>query len=491
MKIHTLIAVSMLFSLSACNELLDLIKEDVNSIELDNQLSILIEQHNMNDTISGESNLPDISSPIAQLGKKLFFSQSLSGDLNVACASCHHPALAGADALSLSIGANAVDSDVLGGGRLAIDNDFDVGRNAPTVFNTGLWRDGLFWDSRVEFVQGGISTPDSNFETVDLNAGSTLAAAQAKFPVTSNSEMLGDEFAQFENNDGVRDHLAQRMGNYGLHINVFDTNQWLTEFQLGFDSSESSEVLITFNNIAFAMGEYERSMLFVDSPWRQYVNGDINALSDSQKRGAQLFLTDDNNNGANCVQCHQGPTFTDERFNLVAFPQFGIKTNDDQGDIGREAVSNNQNDRYRFRTASLLNVELTAPYGHAGTYQTLEEVVAHYDNPRESVEDFFVENKMCDLTQFKNIENCDSIFNNAQNISMAALQEIGQRRRPGRNGSGSTLDNIQLNQDEQNDIVEFLRALTDVCASDLDCLTPWIADNVLDNPDGQMLKAKF
>ena len=64
--------------------------------------------------------LPDISDPKAQLGMKLFFTKGLSGDRDTACASCHHPALAGGDGLSLSIGVGAVDPDTGRAGKNSI-----------------------------------------------------------------------------------------------------------------------------------------------------------------------------------------------------------------------------------------------------------------------------------------------------------------------------------------------------------------------------------
>ncbi|PKF49328.1 cytochrome C peroxidase, partial [Enterovibrio nigricans] len=89
--------------------------------------------------------IPNINDPLPQLGKKLFFSKSLSGDLDVACASCHHPMLGGADALSMPIGVNAVQPQVMGAGRVDGDDLPDVPRNSPTIFNVALWDTSLFW----------------------------------------------------------------------------------------------------------------------------------------------------------------------------------------------------------------------------------------------------------------------------------------------------------------------------------------------------------
>ncbi|QTH72207.1 cytochrome-c peroxidase [Pseudoalteromonas xiamenensis] len=78
----------------------------------------LVKQHQLNGLNNAAKQLPTIESPIAQLGMQLFFSKSLSGDMDTACASCHHPFLGGGDALPLSIGVAAIQPNLLGPGRL-------------------------------------------------------------------------------------------------------------------------------------------------------------------------------------------------------------------------------------------------------------------------------------------------------------------------------------------------------------------------------------
>ena len=124
--------------------------------------------------------LPDISDPKAQLGMKLFFTKGLGGDEDAACVTCHHPVLAGGDALSLPIGVGAVEPDLLGPGRMhdpaaeGYDGGPTVPRNAPTTFNSGVWDQVMFHDGRIESLDKfvnlngdpgefglGIVTPDS------------------------------------------------------------------------------------------------------------------------------------------------------------------------------------------------------------------------------------------------------------------------------------------------------------------------------------------
>ena len=144
----------------------------------------------------------------------------------------------------------------------------------------------------------------------------------------------------------------------------------------------------------------------------------------------------------------------------------------------------NTDDRYRFRTPSLLNIALTAPYGHAGAYEDLQEVLRHYNNPRDTVEDFFADGGACSLEQFADLANCDALYPAAQNNSELALDKLADER----NRNISDFPNLNLNNNERQQIVAFLQALTDPCAADRNCIAPWIAP-LDDGPDGQQLNA--
>nr|WP_087016982.1 cytochrome c peroxidase [Thaumasiovibrio subtropicus] len=463
--------------------------------ETDLALNALIDALALRQSPLAGRTLPDITDPLAQLGKKLFYSKSLSGEFDVACASCHHPMLGGGDGLSLPVGINALQSDVLGVGRRDADGVPNVPRNSPTTFNVGLWDQGLFWDSRVESLgkealQNGaaspISTPESGTGIADPNAGHNLVMAQARFPVTSVDEMKGMHFEANSNNTQIRDHLAARIGDIGLGAGELALNQWLFEFQQAFNSGDDAETLITFDNIALALGEFQRSMVFVENPWQSYLSGDVAALNESAKRGAILFFTAASEGGAGCAACHRGPLFSDEQHHTIAFPQIGVgKTEADQDDTGRELVSGDADDRYRFRTPSLLNIAVTAPYGHAGAYDSLDEVLAHYNNPRDSVQDYFDRQAWCDLPQFENVANCSLLFPNGATNTEAALSKLQQERRE----NIALFENININPQERRQLADFLDALTDPCVTSRACLAPWIAEQASDSPDGQRLIA--
>lgn len=456
---------------------------------IDQQLRALIVRHDLDGDPVGRRQLPDISDPLPQLGMALFYSKSLGGEYDSACVTCHHPMLGGADALSLSVGVGASLPDFLGQGREPSVGLPQVPRNAPTVFNSGLYTRGLFWDSRVERLRSrnnSIRTPDSDFDEGDPNAGESLLVAQARFPVTSDAEMKTDNFERGASNDVIREHLAGRLGDYGAGEGELGPSVWLDAFQRGFGSTLPPQELITYASIAAALGAYESSMVFVNNPWRRYVEGDMSAITDQQKSGARLFFSATGDGGADCVACHSGDFMTDQNHHNVAFPQFGPGKGDGvdaAGDFGRARETGRGGDRFDFRTPSLLNVAVTAPFGHAGAYSTLREVVQHYQNPRGSVRRFFRRGAACNLQQFENTDNCAQLYPAAEDNSLAAVRNLGTEQNQGR----SRLRENNLSNRDVDAIVAFLHALTDPCVEDRDCLAPWIPSVTSSGPDGQQL----
>lgn len=460
---------------------------------LDEELRELIALRELTGDPAAGRDLPSIDDPLAQLGKKLFFTKALGGEFDSACVSCHHPVLGGSDALSLSVGVGSLDPDVLGLGRRTFDSLPNVPRNAPTTFNIGLWDAGLFMDSRVaslggEFGQNGaasgISTPDSGLNVIDLNAGANLVEAQARFPVTSVEEMRGALVAG-ESGDAVRQHLAARLGNYSFATGEIGVASWLREFRMAFMSAESAENLITYDNIAAAIAAYERSQVFVDTPWRAYVEGDNGAISDEAKEGAVLFYTEADDDGAACFRCHSGDLFTDEAHHTVAAPQFGPGKAADGSDLGRALITGAAQDRFRFRTPSLLNIEVTGPYMHSGAYETLQQVVQHYDNTNNVVDDFFDDGGWCQLDQFQDVNDCENLYPQSRQHTEDALDKIAAERRA---DDPDALPNINLNNNERAQLVAFLETLTDPCVLSRTCLQPWIAEPG-EAPDSHQLNA--
>ena len=117
--------------------------------------------------------------------------------------------------------------------------------------------------------------------------------------------------------------------------------------------------------VALAIDAYVRKLTTPNSPFDRYVAGEKRALTDTQLRGLVLFV-----GKADCAMCHRGPNFADDQFHAL-----GIRGDDE----GRFNVTRVEADRYAFRTPTLRNVELTAPYMHDGSVSTLRGVIDFYD----------------------------------------------------------------------------------------------------------------
>lgn len=435
---------------------------------LDDQLRAQIQSNNLTGRPEAGRSLPSIQEPMAQLGMKLFYSQKLAASSeDVACVSCHHPMLGGGDGMSLPIGVDAVQADLLGQGRLhktegeGFDGGPTVPRNAPTTFNIGLWQRTLFHDGRLQrLADETIRTPDAAFGETDINLpmGITLANAQARFPVTSNEEMRGFDSPAAEDRQGVRARLAQRLQ---------DDADWLNEFQTVLPKSGADGYRIEYNDIAQALAAYENSQVFTQNPWRRYIEGDTSALSESAKRGAVLFYTPYDEGGAYCVACHQGDFFTDEGFHNIAAPQIGRGKGNTNGttttqDFGRFRETLDEADKFAFRTPSLLNVEVTGPWTHAGAFFTLKDVIRHHLNPEASA------------MNYTRTDSYTFITNEQMNDVAVNTQQAVQQLLANREAGIPSIRDVVLSEQEIADIEAFLRSLTDPCVKDRDCLSPWI-----------------
>lgn len=125
---------------------------------------------------------------------------------------------------------------------------------------------------------------------------------------------------------------------------------------------------ITEVTISRAIASYERTVLSTESPFDRWRMGDEKAVNDSVKRGFDLFT-----GKANCAICHMGYNFTDNGFHNI-----GVKDEGD-ADVGRFAQRPLKSMRGAFKTPTLRDIAVTAPYMRNGSYATLLEVVEHYD----------------------------------------------------------------------------------------------------------------
>jgi cytochrome c peroxidase len=461
---------------------------------VDDALAEVIVEHGLTGDPSVGRDLPGIEAPLAQLGMQLFFSKRLGAELDVACASCHHPALGGADGLALSIGPGAWIPDLLGPGRRRADGEIRMHRNTPTFFNTGLFDENLFWDSRVEQLtdengnDAGIRTPATALGTPDPNAGSNLLAAQARFPVAARHEMRGNALPGRSLGD-VHSWLAERLGDYGEGAGLLPPSDWLERFRAAFDSEASAEELITFDNVTLALGEYQRSAVFVETPWSHYVRGDLDAIDAEAKRGALLFFNSTDQGGMGCASCHSGDLFSNEEPRRVGFPQVGPGFGDgDASDFGRARETGQDMDMHAFRTPGLLNIARTAPYGHSGMYASLGNIMGHYFNPDGTVFSQMFTRSWCSLPPFDTQPNCGDDFDRALANSRAALADMtfDRNERPELAMPQMPLD--VTSQADFDAVVGFLETLTDPCLLDRACYGRWIPAPE-DAPDALQLNA--
>ena len=196
-----------------------------------------------------------------------------------------------------------------------------VRRNAPTILNAALNRS-LFWDGRVESLEDQARHPVLNLEEMGRETADATAAAIAADP------------------------------------------QYPPLFQAAF-----GEGPITLQRIARAIAAFERTLVTGDSPFDRWWAGDAKAMDASAQRGYDLFI-----DKAGCSQCHSirqsYALFTDNDFHNT-----GAGDAEGRLDPGREGVTHRPADRGAFRTPSLRNVSMTAPYEHDGT-RSLEEILA-------------------------------------------------------------------------------------------------------------------
>jgi cytochrome c peroxidase len=164
---------------------------------------------------------------------------------------------------------------------------------------------------------------------------------------------------------------------------------------------------VNYEDIGRAIGAFERTMVFLDSPFRHFLLGDDNAISADAKEGWRLF-----NDEARCVSCHHmsmsNPLGTDNRFHNIGvsartqnFEELAkqglaalaedpseqkleeLALNTDLSELGRFMVTKNRPDIGSFRTSMLLNIGITQPYMHDGTLETLWDVMDHYNKGGE------------------------------------------------------------------------------------------------------------
>lgn len=380
------------------------------------------------------STFPDTDMTLVLLGRDLFYDPVLSGNRNISCASCHHPSLGTSDGVSLSLGEGGTG---LGPDRTAVTGQEPptrIPRNAPALWNLGAYEYAtMFHDGRVELddtAPFGLRMPADR--PLERGLPSPLAA-QAMLPPLSPEEMAGQR-----GENAVADAVARGDASAAwtlLANRVDELPGYRDRFTQAIGQSP-----VHFTDIATALAEFITfEFQSINAPFDAYLSGGDNALSVQQLRGMDLFY-----GKADCATCHAGTFQTDHDFHAIAMPQIGPgKKPGGYADLGRQAITNDPEDRYRFRTPSLRNITETAPYGHSGAFSELRSVVQHHAAPMRSLMQY---DRSQAILHDLPVNDWQAMDDTDELIEIAAATE---------------LPDIPLTEAEIDDIVAFLGTLTD------------------------------
>jgi cytochrome c peroxidase len=391
--------------------------------------------------------MPAQDPSLVALGRALFFDKILSGNRDIACATCHQPAAALGDGLSLSVGTGGTGT---GTARAPGPGRELVPRHAPSLLNAGLGLSYMFWDGRLATGGfGGIRTQADSPIPPGVSDG---LVAQAMLPVLNRREMRGDSGDTDVFGDSNELALLGDDQHHEIWRAIMRRLLALPEYANMFGATFPDRPLsqLTFEHAARAIAAFQRQAFTkTDSPFDRYLDRNDAALTAEEKRGAALFFGE-----ARCGSCHNGPFLGAQSFANVGAPQIGPGASKEPPlDLGRAELDDFDFYRFAFRVAPLRNVELTPPYMHSGAYPTLEAVVRHYDDVPLAVREY-------DVSQLAPALR-DRYHGDGATIA-AILSELDHRLQ-------APLD---FGDREQRDLVAFLRSLTDPAARDLTALIP-------------------
>ncbi|WP_106528815.1 cytochrome-c peroxidase [Chitinophaga niastensis] len=259
--------------------------------------------------------------PLVALGKKLFFEKALSGNLHRNCATCHQPEKYFSDGLPTSI---------------AFDGKSHVKRNAPSLYYAGF-QYAQFWDGREKNLTGQI-------ENVIRN------------PTEMN---------------GIHQVVIGR---------IKDSIGYQQAFKQAFPATEDA---VTMQNLSVAIAAFINTLAPMSAPLDDYFAGNKNALTPQQINGFNLFM-----GKAQCGTCHFAPLFnglTPPLYQLTEYENTGLTANDNfqhpqkDNDAGRFDFFSISFYQGAFKTPTVRNAAMTAPYMHNGVFKDLEKVMEFYN----------------------------------------------------------------------------------------------------------------
>jgi cytochrome c peroxidase len=377
----------------------------------------------------------------ARLGQLLFHDKVISGNRTISCATCHHPRFGTSDGQSLALGEGGIG---LGPDRVADPANMPeqrIPRNSPALWNLGAHEFiRMFHDGRLEKDStrpSGLRTPLED----EMVAGfSSILSAQNMFPVLSPDEMAG-HYDENEVSTAVRQGIITAPG--GAWDKIAARVEAIPEYRALFDAAEPETRgrKLAFSDISNAIADFVAfEFRSDDSPFDAFLRGEGD-LAPEARAGMALFY-----GKAGCADCHSGPFQTDHGFHAMGTPQLGPGKGErferHQRDIGRMRVTNRPEDRYAFRTPSLRNVTLTAPYGHAGGHSDLGAFLRFHADPVAGLASY---RRSAVLAPFKAEKPDWAVMEDAAEVAAIA----GAVTRPP----------VALSESEFDQILAFLKAL--------------------------------
>lgn len=273
-----------------------------------------------------------------ELGRQLYFERRLSSDGTISCADCHSPVEGFTRQTQFGVGVDGQEGN----------------RNSPVSYNRIL-SGAQFWDGRAASLEeqaiGPIANPIEMANTHDV-AVDTLKKNEG---YRLQFEKIFDDGVTIENTGKA---IASFERAIVTGPSAYDFYEPLRVLEEAFkDDLEDLEEFEAEDPKTFAI-YMERKKASEAHP-----------ISESAKRGREIFFTAK----GNCTACHVGANFADEKYHNL-----GVGMDQDEPDLGRFAVTKEEKDRGTFKTPTVRNVALTAPYMHDGSQKTLEEVVQWY-----------------------------------------------------------------------------------------------------------------
>ena len=311
-----------------------------------------------------------LTSDKIELGKNLYHETvfGTEGEFPItkgeySCASCHHVAAGFQAGIAQGIGEGGQGFGLMGETRtrnlLCTPELCDVQPiRSPTTLNSAF-QPLMLWNGQ--------------FGATSLNQGT--------------EDQWTPETPKEKNNLGFEGLETQAIAGLDVHRMGF-TAEAIAEhgYKEMFDqvfSDVVEEERYTSINAGLAIAAYERTLLAYEAPFQQYLRGSTEAMSEIEKEGAILFFSK-----ANCVSCHTGPALNAMEFHALGMNEFdpSIVTHfvgDDPAKFGRFSFTQNEDDRYKFKTPQLYNLNDVGFFGHGASFASVKEII-EYKNKAEA-----------------------------------------------------------------------------------------------------------